>query len=148
VEVEVRIEGGAEAVQERDGAELGVGRCRRAGAAQRGTDGAEQDAQHVAGEAWVVGQEGADPLRQGENPLADGQRRQDVVGEVGGHFHHAACIAGRANAAALAGEGYEALGGARVAADAGEAVGEHAAAEVGAEVVLDPLRYAVAVGIG
>jgi hypothetical protein len=46
------------------------------------------------------------------------------------------------------GEGDEALGGACVAADAGEAVGEDAAAEVGAEVVLHPARYALAVGIG
>jgi hypothetical protein len=38
--------------------------------------------------------------------------------------------------------------GTRVAADAGEAVGEHAAVEVGAEIVLDPLRDAVAIGIG
>jgi hypothetical protein len=40
------------------------------------------------------------------------------------------------------------LGGARVAADAGKAVGEDAAAEVGAEIVLDPLRDGFAVGIG
>jgi hypothetical protein len=71
VEVEVGVEGGAEAVQEGDGAELGVARSGRAGAAQRGADAAEQDAQHVAGQARVVGQEGADPLRQGEHPLAE-----------------------------------------------------------------------------
>jgi hypothetical protein len=46
------------------------------------------------------------------------------------------------------GDGDEALGGARVAADAGEAVGEDAAAEVGAKVVLHPARYAIAVGVG
>jgi hypothetical protein len=112
VEVEVGVEGGAEAVEEGDGADLGVGAERRAGAAQRGADGAEQDAQHVAGQARVVGQEGADPLRQGEHPLAERQRRQDVVGQVGGHLHHAAGVAGGADAAALAGEGDEALGGA------------------------------------
>ena len=39
------------------------------------------------------------------------------------------------------------LGSARVAADAGEAVGEDAAAEVGAEVVLHPAQHALAVGI-
>jgi hypothetical protein len=98
-------------VQEGDGAQPGVGRSGWAGVAERGADGAEQDAQHVAGEARVMRQEGADPLRQGEHPLADGQRRQDVVGEVGGHLDHAAGIAGGADAAALAGEGDEALGG-------------------------------------
>jgi hypothetical protein len=67
---------------------------------------------------------------------------------VGGHLHHTAGVAGRADAATFAREGYEALGGARVAADAGEAVGEDAAAEVGAEVVLDPLWDAIAIGVG
>jgi len=43
------------------------------GAAERGADAAEQDAEQVAGEARVVGQEGADPLRQGEHPLGDGR---------------------------------------------------------------------------
>jgi hypothetical protein len=57
-------------------------------------------------------------------------------------------VAGGADAATLAGEGDQPLGGARVAADTGEAVGEDAAAEVGAEVILDPVRYAIAVGIG
>jgi hypothetical protein len=71
-----------------------------------------------------------------------------VVGEVGRHLHHATRVAGGADAATLAGEGHEALGGARVAADAGKAVGEDAAAEVGAEIVLDPLRDGFAVGIG
>ena len=87
------------------------------GAAGRGADAAEQDAEHVAGEARVVGQEGADPLRQGEHPLGDGQRRQDVVDEVGGHLHLAAGVAGGADSAALAGEGHQPLGGARVAAE-------------------------------
>ena len=61
---------------------LDYGRHEPLGAAERGADAAEQDAEHVAGEARVVGQEGADPLRQGEHPLGDGQRRQDVVDEV------------------------------------------------------------------
>jgi hypothetical protein len=71
-----------------------------------------------------------------------------VVRQVGGHLHHAAGIAGGADAAAFARECDEALGGARVAAHAGEAVGEDVAAEVGAEVVLDPLRDSGAIGIG
>jgi hypothetical protein len=53
----------------------------------------------------------------------------------------------RADTAALAGEGDEALGGARVAADAGEAMGEDAAVKTDAEVVLDPLRDTVAIKI-
>jgi hypothetical protein len=71
VEVEVGIQGGAEAVQEGDGADLGVTWRGRAGAAERGAGAAQQDAQHVAGQTRAVGQEGADPLRQGEHPLAE-----------------------------------------------------------------------------
>jgi hypothetical protein len=71
-----------------------------------------------------------------------------VVRQVGGHLHHAAGIAGGADAAAFARECDEALGGTRVAAHAGEAVGEDAAAEVGAEIVLDPLRDSGAIGVG
>ena len=50
--------------------------------------------------------------------------------EVGGHLHRASRVAGGADATALAGEGDEALGGAGVAADAGEAVGWDAAAQI------------------
>jgi hypothetical protein len=95
-----------------------------------------------------MGQEGTDPLRQGEHPLSERQRWQHVIGEMGGHLHHAAGITGRADATALARERHEALGGARVAADAGEVMGEDAAAEIGPEVVLDPLRGALAIGVG
>jgi hypothetical protein len=67
---------------------------------------------------------------------------------VGGHLHHTAGVAGGADAAARAGQGHEPLGGARGTADAGEAVGEDAAAEVRAEVVLDLPWDAVASGVG
>jgi hypothetical protein len=49
-----------------------------------------------------------------------------------------------ADAATLAGEGHETLGGAVVTPEAGEAVGQDAAAQVGAEVLLDPARHALA----
>jgi hypothetical protein len=101
VEVEVGIEGGAEAVQERDGAQLGVGPGAGAGAAERGADGAEQDAEYGAGECGVARQEGADPLGHGEHPLADGEWGQDVVGEPGGDLDHAAGVAGGTDAAPL-----------------------------------------------
>ena len=143
VEVEVGIEGGAEAVQEGDGAQLGVRPGAGAGAAERGADGAEQDAEHGAGERGVAGQEGAQALRHGEHPLADGHWGQDVVGQVGGDLDHAAGVAGGTDAATLAGEGDQALGRAGVAADAGKTVRENAAAQVGAEVVLDPAGHAL-----
>ena len=63
---------------------------------------------------------------------------------MSGDLHHAPGIAGGADATPLAGEGDEALGRAGVAADAGKTVRENAAAQVGAEVVLDPAGHALA----
>jgi hypothetical protein len=144
MEVEVGVEGGAKAVEEGDGADLRVGPGVGTAVSQSGPDGAEQDPEHGPGEGGVVVEEGADPLGDGEHPLADRQRRQDVVIEMSGDLHHAPGVAGGADAATLAGEGHEALGGAVVAPDAGEAVGQDAAAEVGPEVLLDPPRHALA----
>jgi hypothetical protein len=96
----------------------------------------------------VVGDEGADSLRDGEHPLADRQRRQDMIVQVSGDLAHAPGVAGGADAAALAGEGHETLGGAVVAPDAGEAVGQDAAAKVGAEVLRDPARHTLAPWVG
>lgn len=128
MEVEVGVEGGAEAVEEGDGAELGIGLGAGAAAAQGGADGAEQDPEHGTGEGGVVMEERSDALRDGEHPLADRERRQYVVGEVGGDLDHAPGVAGGADAAALAREGYQSLGAAVETADAGETVGEDPAA--------------------
>ena len=87
------------------------------GAAERGADAAEQDAEHVADEARVCEAGRGGSASAGRTPTGGGQRRQDVVDEVGGHLHHAAGVAGGADSAALAGEGHQPLGGARVAAE-------------------------------
>ena len=93
----------------------------------------------------VVGQVGAQALGQGEHPLADGHGRQHGVVQVGGHLDHTTGAARGAGAAALAREGHEPLGGAAVAAHAGKAVGQDAAAQVGAEVIFDPVGHTAAV---
>jgi len=143
VEVEVGVERGAEAVREGDRADAGVFGSAGGVLQEEGADGAEQDAQHGAVEGGIVRQERAQALRQREDPLAHGQGRQDVIVEVGGDLHPAAGVAGGADAAPLAGEGDEAFGAAVAAASAGEAMGEDAAGEIGAEVVLDPGGYGV-----
>jgi hypothetical protein len=63
---------------------------------------------------------------------------------MNGDPHHAAVVARRADAATLAGEGYETLGGAVVTPYAGEAMGQDAAVEGGQEVLLEPPRHALA----
>jgi hypothetical protein len=69
------------------------------------------------------------------------RRRDDVIGAVGGSLGHMAAITGRADAAALAGEGHDESRAARRADRAGEAEAENAASEIGAEFTLDISRH-------
>jgi hypothetical protein len=59
---------------------------------------------------------------------------------------HAACCVGRTDASAFAREGNQDLLVARLAADAGEAMGDDAATQVLGELSLDVARQATAVG--
>ena len=70
-----------------------------------------------------------------------------MIGEMGGELGHAASVARRADPPALARERDQSLVAAVLAASPGEPVGEDAAAQVGAEVLFDPPRDAVAQGI-
>ena len=63
MEVEVRVEAGAETVKEGESPELSVAGCTRARTAQGGADGSDEDLQDGAGDVWVVVQEGTQPLR-------------------------------------------------------------------------------------
>ncbi len=67
---------------------------------------------------------------------------------MGGDLHHAAGVAGWADPAALAGKGDQTLGAAVSAAGAGEPVGQNAAAQIGAEVVLSPPGDGIPAEIG
>jgi len=58
VQVEVRVQGGAEAVQEADGSELGVGGRPGSGATEGGAHRAQEDAEDGACDVGVVMQEG------------------------------------------------------------------------------------------
>jgi hypothetical protein len=116
VEVGVGVQGRAEAVQERDGTQVGIGGGARGGVAEPCADGAEQDAEHGAGKGRIAGQKRTQPLRQREHPLAERHGRQDRIAEVRRYLDHAPSVAGRADTAALAGERHEALRGAGVTA--------------------------------
>jgi hypothetical protein len=59
VEVEVGIQGGAEAVKEGHGAELSLRGRAWARALEGGADGAEEDREDGAGDLWVVVEVGA-----------------------------------------------------------------------------------------
>jgi hypothetical protein len=134
VQVEVGVEAGAEAVQEGDGAEGGIGGgSGRGGFPQRSADDAKEDGEDASDENRIAGEKGAEPFGEREHPLAHGHVGDHVIAQVGGDFGHAAGGAGGADAASLAAEGEEALVGAGVTAQAGEAVGEDSAGEVAAE---------------
>jgi len=64
-----------------------------------------------------------------------------VIGEVGGRLGHVATVAGRTDAAALAGEGHDESRAARHAERAGEAEAEEPALEIAAEFVLNVCRH-------
>jgi hypothetical protein len=85
--------------------------------------------------------------RDRQHPLAQRHGRQHAIDEVRRPFGHAPAAAARAEAPALAREGHEALEAAARAAQAREAVGEHAAGEKGAQLALDERRHAAAVAV-
>jgi hypothetical protein len=140
VVMRVDVEGGAEAMKEADSSELGVRRRSWARAPERGANRTQQDLEHGAGDAHVVMEVRTEALGEREHPLPCGHVWQHVVGEVGGNLAHAASVAGRADASALAGERDQPLVATVLTAGPSEAMGQNAALEVAPEVPLDPLR--------
>ena len=114
-------------MEEGDGPEPGTPVCAGARAAQGGADRAQEDLEDGAGEVRVALKEGAEPLGQGQHPLAHREMRQDVVGHVGGDLCHATAVAGGADAAALAGERDQALMAAVLTACSSKTMGQDAA---------------------
>jgi len=73
MEVEMGIEGGAEAVQEADGSELRVGGRAGTDATQAGADPPQEDLEDGACDVRVVMQEGPEALWDREDPLPGGE---------------------------------------------------------------------------
>ena len=128
--VEVGIQAGAEAVEEGDGAEPGLGAGPRAPCPEGSPQGAEQDVEYGVGHHGIPVQEPAEPLGDREHPLPDGDSGDHMVGQVGGRIRHAPRVAGGADAPALAGEGDEEVVAAALAAGSGESVGEDTVTEI------------------
>ncbi len=81
----------------------------------------------------------AQPLRDRQHPLADGQAGKDVVGQVRRCLGHAPGVARGAHAPAFAGKGYEDVVPTVVTAGAGKAVGKDAALQIFAKRLLHNL---------
>jgi hypothetical protein len=139
VEVEVEVQGGAEALDEGDGAALAARSAPvlpRA-PAELGEECADEGAQHGAREPRVVGAAIAKRIGKREHPLADRHSGEDAVHEARRGVGHAPPTAGGTEAAALARERNEPVEPAVVAVHAQEAEGQHTAAEVVPELLLD-----------
>ena len=102
--VEVRIQRGAEAVQETDRADGGGGWSRGTGLPQRGLESTEQDVKDGAGGSRAVVEEGPEAFGHGEHDLAHGHVGNDVLDQVGRRLGHALGVTGRAGPPALAGK--------------------------------------------
>jgi hypothetical protein len=111
-------------------------------AAQVLLDGIEKDAQSAVEGFAVVLEVVAQPLGQGEHPLAHRQTGQDMLGEVGGGLRHPPGVARGADAAAFAGEGDEKVMAAFVTAGAGEPVGQDATLQVASQFPFGVRRHA------
>jgi hypothetical protein len=142
------VERRTEAVQEGDATEPRA-RSTRCVASSGDTGGRDQspldlgkkDLRDGGDGSGSVGQHAPQSLRHGDHPLPHRYRRDDVIDEMRGRLGHVAAVAGRADAAALAGECHdESLAAAR-APGAGEAEAEEPALEIAAEFLLDVARH-------
>ena len=79
----------------------------------------------------------AQPLRDGEHPLAHRQAGEDVVRQMRGRLHHAPCVARGAHAPAFAGIGDEVVVPAVITPGPGKAMRKDAAFEVFAKGLAD-----------
>jgi len=102
VEVHLRIEQRAKAVDEGHRADPGIRARRRAGAAQGLFHDAQENAQHQRLDRPIMLEVITQPLGNRQHPLADRQSRKNVVGQVGGGFDHPPGVAGGTDTTALA----------------------------------------------
>jgi hypothetical protein len=147
MEVDVEVEPAAEALDDGERASVAIRDAVLAGlAAIEVQERPDKDTEDGAAEAVVPGEQIAQPVGQAEDPLPHGDAGQHAVHEAGGALGHAPAAAARTEAAPLAGKGNQPLLGTGVATQAGEAVGQDAAGEELAELLLHELRQAGTVG--
>ena len=90
VKVVMRVEGGAEAMQETHGPHRGGGRRSGARLLQGCLEGPEQNVEDGCGGLGPVVEERPQPLGNGEHELADRDVGEDVVHHMGGGLGHVA----------------------------------------------------------
>ena len=137
VGIEVRG-GGSEALHEGDRTALTAAHPPplAGAAAQRCEQSPEEEVQDLAGEGGVVGHAVAEREGEREHPLAHGDLGKNAVDEMGGGVGHAPSGTGGTEAS-LTREGDQTVVAAFVAVQTEEAMSQHAALEIGAELALD-----------
>jgi hypothetical protein len=110
-------------------------------AAQVCEERTQEGAQHLTRESGIPGAAVTQGIRQRENPLPHGDFWEYAVDEMSGGVCHAASTARRAEPPTAAREGEQAVVAAAVAVQAQEAVGQHSAFEVGAQLSLYEARH-------
>ncbi len=125
VEVLMRIEQRAKAVDKGHCADPGIGPRRRAGAAQGLFHDAQENAQRQHFDRRIVLQVVAQPLRNRQHPLADRQSRKNVVDQMSCSFDHPPGVASGTDTTALARPGNEKIVTALGTPGAGKAISGH-----------------------
>ncbi len=116
-----------------------TGRARRS--TKQSFDLFDEDSREGRDCVGPVSEGAAQPLRHGDHPLPHGNRRDDVIDEMGGGLRHVPAIAGWAHPAPLARERDDKpLAAARTERTA-EPEAEDAALEIAAEFLLDVARH-------
>jgi len=137
VEVHVEVQSATEALDQRHGTRLRA-LARETGLVdQMHGETPMDDAEHLAHDRRLVGEEEPKRPWHAQHPLAHRLLGEDLVDEERGALGHAPRAAARAEAAALAAEGDEVLGAAAVTGDAKEAVLESSAGEEVLELARD-----------
>ena len=88
MEVKVRIQRRAEAMEEADGSEGGGAWSCWTGLPESGLESPEQDVEDGAGGSGPVVEGGSQTLGDGQDPLAHRDVGKDVVHQVGGRLGH------------------------------------------------------------
>jgi hypothetical protein len=148
MEMVVRIEAGAEAVEKTHGPQ-GCGlRGHGAGFFEGSRQGPEEDVKDGAGGLGSVMKVGAQALGNGQNPLAHRDMGKDVVHQMSRRLGHALGITGRAGSPSLTGKRHQEVIAAGCAACSGEPMSQDSTPQVAPELLFHVIRHAVAHGIG
>ena len=128
VEVDVEIEGAAEALNDRHGAAAAIGDAVSPSAMPEEPEHhSQRDADDGATQLVIPSDQVPQPMRQTQDPLSNRHIRKHMIDQMRRPLGHPATAAPRAEAAALARKGHEAILPAGGAPKAREAAGQTAA---------------------